>query len=171
MWQEIVLGKWHVGAGRGSGRLLPGASTSQLLVVDTFKLVQDAAYYLASSWYYAPQLAITTLAGAGSIDFLSLTIEWPTTPETALRTSSCSSAHFAEGERRQLFPEIYGDYVLTFDSSWYSPAPDSVSALLVYRDRAGRHYELPFRGAIVQGDLPTTYTGGVPAFIWTAACR
>jgi hypothetical protein len=65
----------------------------------------------------------------------------------------------APGTSLDLFPEIYGDYPLSFDKAG-ERVTGPVDVVLSFVDDSGRQDSITLSLLVTPGDLPTTYTGG-----------
>ena len=119
----------------------------------------------SNQWYYAPQLEITdtsVLGGSRVVGFDLILIPGLASP---FPKSWYVGVQPTPGESRQLFPEIYSDYPLTFFASdgHRSTGGEAVARLIV-RDGSGRYHAQPLRATITPGGFPGTYTGGCGAW-------
>ncbi len=119
--------------------------------------VIEIQYPGSSHWFYAPQLWVTETTGVGDIRVISVQF---TIPGFHGRPWTCTTGQRVEaGQTRELLPELYGDYPLTFDETGVRATGD-VTVVIGFVDDSGRAGTLTAGVPITPGALPTTYTGG-----------
>jgi hypothetical protein len=111
----------------------------------------------SNKWFYAPQIRVAEATNQGSIVVTGADL---TIPGMLPRPWRCpTDQRLGPGESRELFPEIYGDYPLTFDDGNRRFAGDA-TIVLHFKDDSGGTNVTTVTAPIVAGDLPTTYSGG-----------
>jgi hypothetical protein len=117
--------------------------------------VVEVRYPGHAGWYYAPQVRVTETSDAGSVAVLEVDVSIP-----GLGTWRCGGGQdVAAGQTRELFPEIYGDYPVTFDKGSQRFSGNATIAIR-YGYQTGVTRVLTVTAPITPGELPTTYTGG-----------
>jgi hypothetical protein len=111
----------------------------------------------AGGWFYAPIAFVRDLTGNGaSIVGIQFFV-----PGVALTARCTGYRAIAPGGTLELFPEIYGDFALTFDRSGVRATSREGIAILYVGTLSGLilgRMEVPV--PIVQGGWPKTYSGG-----------
>jgi hypothetical protein len=109
----------------------------------------------SADWYYAPRLRASETSGVGAVVVTSARFNIPGfggSWECGIGT------RVGPGESRDLLPEIYGDYPLTFDHG-KERTPGPVGLVLSLMDDSGRLESIAISFPVTPGSLPTTYTG------------
>lgn len=133
----------------------PGSPAAPRSISVDAAAVVEVQYPGYSGWYYAPQVRVTETGGAGLVAILGVEVSIP-----GFGTWACSGGQdVAAGQTRELFPEIYGDYPVTFDKPGQRSSGDAAIAIR-YGDQAGVTRVLTVTAPITPGELPKTYTGG-----------
>lgn len=133
----------------------PGSSAPPGSIRIDAATVVEFQYPGHSGWYYAPQVRVTEISGAGPVTVFEADISMP-----GLNTWACSGGQaLAAGQTRELFPEIYGDYPITFDKPGQRLSGDSL-IVIRFGDGSGQTGTITVTAPITPGTLPTTYTGG-----------
>ncbi len=118
-----------------------------------------------SQWFYAPQMRVRETTGAGGVTITGGRFTLPGFDGPAW--TCATGQHLNAGETRELFPEMYGDYPLTFDESGRRIVGMPAIAIS-FVDDSGRTGVLTVDLPVTPGSVPTTYSGGSGG--WTT-CR
>jgi len=142
------------------------------LVVNSFTVLEVQYSAEPGYWYYAPQLEVTdtsVLGGTRIVGFEMVSIPGIPSP---LPKSWYVGGQPAVGTPLQLFPEIYGDFPLTFDAfDGHRSTGGEAEARLIIRDGSGHYHGQPLRATITPGEFPGTYTGGCWIWQWQGVWR
>ncbi len=144
--------------------VLPGEDTAApLLVIESFRMV-EFQYPGYADWFYAPQIRLRETRGASGAVMTKLEFVIP----GLLAAPPCNaSVPVGSGQTIDLFQEIYGDYQYTISATGVRASGADATAIMTVTDGRGRNTKLVVTGPVVPGALPTTYTGGNPA--WTCS--
>ncbi|MEO7521292.1 MAG: Ig-like domain-containing protein [Gemmatimonas sp.] len=139
----------------------PGVEAT-ILEVESFTMIEFQYPGATGRWFYAPQLRVRIRGNANgaSITRLDFTI-----PGLGSAPSCNTYIRFSGGSTVELFPEIYGDYPYTLEQVGVRASGADARATLTLTDSNGKDRTLVLTGKIVAGSLPTTYTGGNPAWL------
>lgn len=138
-------------AAGSSGALPAGPSGALRIAVASMIEFQYPGF---AGFYYAPQIQVAETTGNAAVTVTGAQFSIP-----GHTTWLCGTDQRVEaGEVRELLPELYGDYPLTFDNGGRSSG--EVSIVVSFADQAGQSTSLTARVPITPGALPATYTGG-----------
>jgi len=152
----------HEGRSASLTVFLEPADPTPRLLAQAFHVVAYQTPALPGIWQYSPQLSVADLPRGSGVEIVGLELRMPDGTSWVAASSAARGIKVEPGETVQLFPEIYGDYLLT----WFGPDPATSGGALtvarvVYRDpESQRLYEATFQGQVVAGTPPATYTGG-----------
>lgn len=134
---------------------LPGPSVTPGSLRIEGAVVIEFQYPGNPGWFYAPQVRVTATGETGALSVTGADISIPGHTFWACTTAQSIVA----GQTRELFPEIYGDYPLTFDKSGHRSSGD-VRIVVRFVDQLGQAGALTVIAPITSGGLPTSYSGG-----------
>lgn len=133
----------------------PNGVVSGALVVHDFWMVEFQYPTAPDHWFYAPQM---TLSAAPGRTVTLLTVRFSVPGLHGSVSWSCGGSLGAES--RLLNGEVYGDWTFTMDSPGYRASNDVPTATVTFVDDTGATGSATLNGTVVQGTLPTTYSGG-----------
>ena len=129
--------------------------TSDALVVDSFSMIEFQYPSAPGRWFYAPQMRARASQGrSASILVLKFSIPGLGSPPPF----GCGAAMSVTP--RDLFGEVYGDWLLSIDQTGQRATGTAATATISFLDDRGTEGTRIVTGPIVQGSLPTTYSGG-----------
>ena len=128
------------------------------LAIDAFSIIEFQYGSGPDYWHYAPKLRVRERTGAGYAQVIGVQLDIPDVGPTAL----CSTNRVVvAGQSDEMFREIYGDFELSFyKSNGARATPGQASATVFVRDEGGRFGRVTVTGPVVEGTLPTSYSGG-----------
>jgi len=128
--------------------------SSDIVVIDAFSMI-EFPFASGTGWLYAPQVRAHAVAGhTATILMLKFSIPGLGNPPSF----SCGGALSAAP--RDLFGEVYGDWLLEIAGSGERATGEPATATITFVDDGGTMATRVVSGPIVQGSLPTTYSGG-----------
>jgi len=129
--------------------------TSDVMLVDSFSMIEFQYASAPGHWFYAPQVRVHATPGhTASVLVLKFSIPGLGNPPPFGCGANLSVMP------RDLFGEVYGDWLLEIDDRDRRATGEPATATITFVDDAGTVATRVVSGPIVQGSLPTTYTGG-----------
>ena len=138
------------------------ATDDSALIVESFTMIEFEYPSARGRWFYAPQLRVRA---SGTFKAAFITRMEFEIPELGPAPPCNAAISVGAGAAIDLFHEIYGDYQLTFNRDGFRASGTEAKVTITVADGSGRKRNVVVKGAIVHGELPTTYTGGNPAWL------
>jgi hypothetical protein len=138
------------------------SGTGATLAILSFRIIEFQYPQLPDRYFYAPDLRLAETSGTGAVDVVRMDFTIPGLPSPV--PPICTAIRVDPGSTADLFRELYGDYPISFDSPGHRATGDSARAVLHYTLGGGGIRQLLLAAPVVQGSLPTTYTGGTGAW-------
>ncbi|MBA3671343.1 MAG: hypothetical protein H0W68_04900, partial [Gemmatimonadaceae bacterium] len=129
-------------------------SSSAVLVVESFSVVEFQYPSQPGQWHYAPRVRVRESGGGGAVAVIGYDFIIPGLG----RAPPCVTYRRVErGGTLELFREAYGDYDYTISQHSSRANGTPATALITIRDGDSAPTLLTVTGPIVSGSLPTTY--------------
>lgn len=128
---------------------------SDALVIDSFSMIEFQYPSAPGRWFYAPQMRAHAAQGrTASVLVMTFSIPGLGNPPPFGCGASLS------GTPRDLFGEVYGDWLVSIDETGKRATGGTASATINFLDDAGVSSTRVVTGPIVSGSLPASYSGG-----------
>jgi ribosomal protein S28E/S33 len=128
---------------------------SDVLVIESFSMLEFQYPSALDRWFYAPQMRAHAAPGRR----VSVLVMRFTIPGLDNAPAFGCGANLMENPR-DLFGEVYGDWLLTIDETGRRATGDVATVTITYVDDTGMAGTRVVAGPVVPGTLPATYTGG-----------
>ena len=128
--------------------------TSNALVVDGFSFIEFHYPSAPGRFIYAPQMSAHAASGR-TVQILTTTFTIPGLGDAPMFGCGANLA----ATPKDLFGEVYGSWLLEIDGAGRATGATG-SVIVTFVDDTGATGTMNLSGDIVQGSLPTTYTGG-----------
>ena len=132
-----------------------GMGASDALVIDGFSMIEFQYPSAPGRWFYAPQMRAHAAPGH-TASVLTLKFSIPGLGNAP--PFGCGAA--ISVTPRDLFGEVYGDWLLTIDETDRRASGNAATATITFVDDAGIESTRLITGPVVPGGLPTSYSGG-----------
>ncbi|HEV8218325.1 MAG TPA: hypothetical protein VGP95_20890 [Gemmatimonadaceae bacterium] len=131
------------------------SGSADALIIDSFSMIEYKYNSASTRWSYSPQMRARAPTGH-KVSVLVMKFAIPGLG--GVPTFGCG-ANLTDVPR-DLFGEVYGDWLLEIDGSAQQVAGATATVTVTFVDESGATGTRVVSGPITQGTLPTTYSGG-----------
>jgi hypothetical protein len=130
--------------------------SSDALIIESFSMIAFQYQSQPNQWYYAPEIRARAAPGHSAIvGTLKFSVPGLDDPIPAFACDATLS-----GTARELNGEVYGDWMMSVFGQGHQATGGDATATITFVDDAGVLATRVIHGPVVQGGLPSTYTGG-----------